>query len=119
VDVTTPACALVQVNGGTFSNNGQYGLSVNGGLINLDGTQTFVNNGVGNVFHNPAACAIVFSIASVPPETNNGITSTENTTTIGATDTGNKPTTVTNNKKTAKKAKVHKVIKKRHPRRGR
>jgi hypothetical protein len=119
VDVTTPACAVVQVNGGTFSNNGQYGLSVNGGIINLDGTQTFVNNGVGNVFHNPAACAIVFSIASVLTETNNVITSTENTTTIGATDTGNKPTTVTSNKKTAKKAKVHKVIKKRHPRRGR
>ena len=84
VDVTTAACAVVQVTGGTFSENGQYGLSVNGGILNADGTQVFVNNGAGNIFENPATCVVVLT-------SNTGTTIDNHGTTAPATTIGTKP----------------------------
>jgi len=108
VDITTAACAIVQVNGGTFSNNGQYGLSVNGGILNADGTQVFAGNGAGNIFQNSPTCAIVLSVTTTPLVTNSTVvTGGSNTSTTVSTGTTNNNTTVSNNKKIAKVKKAN------------
>ncbi|GAB4444205.1 MAG: hypothetical protein OHK0041_00190 [Anaerolineales bacterium] len=50
---------LVQVNGGTYSDNALYGLKVINATLNLDGSQTFANNGSGNVFTDTSTCVII------------------------------------------------------------
>lgn len=58
--VVDGACQkIVQVTGGTFSDNVLYGLKVLDATLNLDGTQTFANNGSGNVFTDTGTCVIV------------------------------------------------------------
>jgi hypothetical protein len=130
-EVTTAACKVVQVNGGTYSDNDKYGLSVTGGLLTLDGTQIFANNGAGNVFENPATCVVVLSSAApIAASTTSAIVSpvstSSTTTTVSAGTTTEKKTTVTNSKKTTKvkkatvkKVKVVKAAKVRHARRSR
>ncbi|MFT3895214.1 MAG: hypothetical protein QM730_26615 [Anaerolineales bacterium] len=107
VDVTTPACAVVQVNNGTFTNNTQYGLRVNGGILSTTGTQTFGGNGAGNIFQNPATCAIVLSTGT----TGTTVTSPSNTSTTVSSSTQTNNTTVTTDKKNTK---VKKAVVKKH-----
>ncbi|HAV78499.1 MAG TPA: hypothetical protein DCX53_14215 [Anaerolineae bacterium] len=65
VDVTGVCQKIVQVNGGTFTDNALYGLSVVNATLNMDGTQTFANNGSGNVFTDTSTC-ITITITSIP-----------------------------------------------------
>ena len=124
VDVTTAACAVVQVNGGTFSDNDQYGLSVTGGTLTLDGTQTFANNGAGNIFQNPATCVIVLGATSAPLAAGNiVVAATNNTSTTISANTTSDNKTVSHNKKVSKAKKAHvkkhkvvKIKKARNPR---
>jgi len=95
VDVTGVSCdQTVQVNGGTFSDNALFGLSVLNATLSLDGTQVFVNNGSGDFFANP--CVVVIATPSTQPvspvvttnsnpapaSTGAGITSTSTTTPV-------------------------------------
>ncbi len=59
VEVTGVCEKVVQVNGGTFSDNDLYGLKVVNATLNLDGTQTFDNNGSGRFFTDTSTCVIV------------------------------------------------------------
>jgi hypothetical protein len=52
VDVTGVCTNVLNVNGGTFSNNHQFGIRTNNITYNPDGAQTFANNSSGNVFQN-------------------------------------------------------------------
>jgi len=70
-------CTTVFLTGGTYSGNGQYGLSVtNANLLQLVPAAVFANNGAGDIFQDPGTC--VFPVANPPvttpqtPPTNNG-----------------------------------------------
>lgn len=56
---------IVQVNGGTYADNALYGLKVLNATLNLDGAQTFANNGSGNVFTDTSTCVIVPTVTTV------------------------------------------------------
>ncbi|NWG07394.1 MAG: hypothetical protein HXY35_11995 [Chloroflexi bacterium] len=119
VDITVDACSVVQVNGGTFSENGEYGLSVDGGTLTLDGTQTFANNGTGNVFQNPGNCVIVINV-STPSTGDTVVTNNDGrNTTVGS---GAPTQGQVIDKKTNKPKKSHfhknKMAKKKHGRLG-
>ena len=58
-DVTGVCGKVVQVTGGTFTDNDLYGIKVINATLNLDGTQVFANNGSGNVFTDTGACAVI------------------------------------------------------------
>jgi hypothetical protein len=59
VEVDGVCQKIVTVTGGTFSENALYGLKVLDATLNLDGTQTFANNGSGNVFTDTSTCVVV------------------------------------------------------------
>jgi hypothetical protein len=112
VEVTTTG-SCVQVNGGTFTGNAQYGIYVSGAPLNLDGTQTFSGNGSGDTFTDtPGTCVVA-------PVVVNGVTTSliltapvvasSNTSTTVSSNSTNENTTVSNNtsKKTIKAKKAH------------
>ncbi len=57
VDVKGVCTNIVYVNGGTFANNGKYGIKIINATYTPDGTQTFANNPSGNVFQNSSTCS--------------------------------------------------------------
>ena len=66
VDATGASCdQTVQVNGGTFSDNALFGLSVLNATLSHDGTQVFVNNGSGDFFASP--CVVVIATPGNQP----------------------------------------------------
>lgn len=50
------SCTAVFLGDGTYSNNGQYGLSVTNAALNQSGTAVFANNGTGDIFEDPGSC---------------------------------------------------------------
>ncbi|HXF85771.1 MAG TPA: right-handed parallel beta-helix repeat-containing protein [Anaerolineales bacterium] len=95
VKVTGVCEKIVQVNGGTFTDNSLYGIKVLNATLNLDGAQTFANNGSGNVFTDTSTCVVSgFSTSN----TTNSTTTVENTNNSNneQVTSGNKP----KNKKT-------------------
>jgi hypothetical protein len=69
------------LNGGTFTGNGQYGLSLVNPLLNQVGSPVFSGNGAGDIFPPaPAACAPAFVIGGNTGNTNTN-TNTGNITT--------------------------------------
>jgi hypothetical protein len=50
------SCTAVFLGDGTYSNNGQYGLSVTNAVLNQSGTAVFANNGAGDIFEDPGSC---------------------------------------------------------------
>lgn len=75
VEVNGVCQKIVQVTGGTYTDNILYGLKVINATLNLDGGQTFANNGSGNFFNDTATCVIVPTatvIASTSSNTNGG-----------------------------------------------
>lgn len=78
---------IVLVTGGTFSDNALYGLKVIDATLNLDGTQTFANNGSGNIFTDTSACGVI------PTSTTITTTVTPTTTTVLASTVSPAPTT--------------------------
>jgi hypothetical protein len=59
-------CGTLILIGGTYQNNGQYGLSILNTAINQIAAPVFANNTAGNIFNDPGTC--VFS-PSTPPTT--------------------------------------------------
>ncbi len=58
VDVTGVCTNTLFVNGGTFAQNGLFGISANNIIYAPDGTQTFSGNSSGNVFQDPTCVAV-------------------------------------------------------------
>lgn len=83
VEVNGVCEKVVQVNGGTFSDNALYGLKVLNATLNLDGAQTFANNGSGNVFTDTSTCVIV------TPTVTTSTTNIQTTTPVVTTNTSN------------------------------
>jgi hypothetical protein len=117
VEVNGVCQKIVQVNGGTYTDNALYGLKVINATLNLDGGQTFSNNGSGNVFNETGTCVIVPTVATVianAPSTNNSGTtinppsSSQNTTVEKKGKTNVEKSK--NKKNTAKKAILKKAV---------
>jgi hypothetical protein len=64
VNVET-SCGTLFLIGGTYTNNGQYGLSVLSTQITQNVAPTFVGNVAGNIFEDPGTC--VFTDPPTPP----------------------------------------------------
>jgi hypothetical protein len=81
VEVVGQCTNLFLING-TYTTNGQYGLSLTNMQLTQTGTPVFGSNGVGDIFQNPGTC--VFPAASLPtpptaPVENPGSTPTDPT----------------------------------------
>jgi hypothetical protein len=70
-------CTTVFLTGGTYTNNGQYGLSVvNANLLQLAPPAVFANNTAGNIFQDPGTCVFTApTTPSTPPTGGTGSTS--------------------------------------------
>ena len=60
---------------GTYSNNGQYGLSVINAAPNQSGSPIFAGNGLGNIFQDPGTCVFPVSGGSTPSTPTTPVTS--------------------------------------------
>ena len=60
---------------GTYSNNGQYGLSVINAALNQSGSPIFAGNGLGNIFQDPGTCVFPVSGGSTPSTPTTPVTS--------------------------------------------
>ena len=78
---------------GTYSNNGQYGLSVINAALNQSGSPIFAGNGLGNIFQDPGTCVFPVSGGSTPStpttpvmsqQSGNVLTGTTNSTLSGS-----------------------------------
>lgn len=118
VEVTGVCEKVVQVNGGTFSDNDLYGLKVLNATLNLDGTQTFANNGSGNVFTDTDTCVIVTPTVTATATTTS---TTENQTAapVIITNTGNTNTETAVSETVVKKSGKQGPDKRRFRRAGR
>ena len=93
-------CGFVFLTGGTYSNNGQYGLSITKMQLMQAGSPApvFANNTAGNIFQDPGTC--VFTAPTTPTTTGNGGSTTStgtsgNTTGSTTSNTGTSGTTTT------------------------
>jgi hypothetical protein len=59
-------CTTLFLIGGTYSNNGQYGLSVTNAALNQSGSPVFAANGAGDIFQNPGTCVFPVSAPTTP-----------------------------------------------------
>ena len=67
VEVQTTNCGTLILRGGTYTNNGQYGLSVLGTNINQTVAPVFANNTAGNIFQDPGTCVFTPVTPPTPP----------------------------------------------------
>jgi hypothetical protein len=70
------ACTALSLTNGTYSNNGQYGLTVTDLQLTQNGTPIFATNGAGDIFQNPTTCVFPANAPSAPSVDN---TQTETT----------------------------------------
>jgi hypothetical protein len=61
-------CTMLIVTGGTYSNNGQYGLSVTNASLTQFGSPIFGGNTAGDIFQDPGTCVFPVS-APITPST--------------------------------------------------
>jgi hypothetical protein len=52
-------CSTLWLTNGTYSSNGQYGLSITDLQLDQSGTPIFASNGAGDIFHNPTTCVFL------------------------------------------------------------
>jgi hypothetical protein len=82
-------CTTLFLINGTYSNNGQYGLSVTNATLNQSGSPIFAANGAGDIFQDPGTCVFTVSGGSTPTtpvisqQSGNIFTSTTNNTLLG------------------------------------
>jgi Right handed beta helix region len=82
-------CTTLFLINGTYSNNGQYGLSVTNAALNQSGSPIFAANGAGDIFQDPGTCVFTVSGGSTPTtpvisqQSGNIFTSTTNNTLLG------------------------------------
>ena len=60
-------CGTLLLRGGTYQNNGQYGLSVLNTAINQLVAPVFANNTAGNIFQDPGTCVFTPTTPPTPP----------------------------------------------------
>ncbi len=78
-------CSTLFLIGGTYSNNGQYGLSITDLQLNQSGAPVFAANGAGDIFQNPTTCVFPTNAPATPPSTpvdNTGTGSTPTDSTV-------------------------------------
>lgn len=68
VEVQT-SCRTVFLIGGTYQNNGQYGLSVLSSILTQVVAPVFANNTAGNIFQDPGTCVFPPTTPPAPPVT--------------------------------------------------
>jgi len=68
-------CTTLFLINGTYSNNGQYGLSVINAALNQSGSPIFAGNGLGNIFLDPGTCVFPVSGSSTPSTPTTPVTS--------------------------------------------
>ena len=66
VNVQTNCGTLILI-GGTYQNNGQYGLSILSTALNQSVAPVFANNGAGNIFQDPGTCVFAPATPPTPP----------------------------------------------------
>jgi hypothetical protein len=82
-------CTTLFLINGTYSNNGQYGLSVTNAALNQSGSPIFAANGAGDIFQDPGTCVFTVSGGSTPTtpvilqQSGNIFTSSTNNTLLG------------------------------------
>ena len=62
-------CGTLFLIGGTYQNNGQYGLSVLNTALNQSVAPVFANNTAGNIFQDPGTCVFTTPTPPTPPTT--------------------------------------------------
>lgn len=116
VEVNGVCQKIVQVNGGAYTDNALYGIKVINATLNLDGGQTFANNGSGNVFTDTSTCVIVptTTIIATTSAGSQGTTLTPSNPSQGTqiVEKKSKNTNVDKKSKLNKKAAVKKINKK-------
>jgi parallel beta helix pectate lyase-like protein len=60
-------CTMLIVTGGTYSNNGQYGLSVVNASLTQFGSIIFGGNTAGDIFQDPGTCVFTPATSPTPP----------------------------------------------------
>ena len=60
------SCTTLFLINGTYSNNGQYGLSVTNAALNQSGSPVFAANGAGDIFQDPGTCVFPVSAPTTP-----------------------------------------------------
>jgi hypothetical protein len=60
-------CGTLFLMGGTYQNNGQYGLSILSTALNQSVAPVFANNGAGNIFQDPGTCVFAPATPPTPP----------------------------------------------------
>ena len=61
------SCTNVFLINGTYTDNGQYGLSIVNGLLTQSGAPVFANNVAGNIFQDPGTCVFNPTTPPTPP----------------------------------------------------
>ena len=61
------ACTTLTLTNGTYSNNGQYGLTTTDLQLTQNGTPVFASNGAGDIFQNPTTCVVFTGNTPTPP----------------------------------------------------
>lgn len=69
-------CTQVFLIGGTYTNNGQYGLSIINGAVNQIAPPVFGGNGTGDIFQDPGTCIFTNTTTEplIPPVDDGGTT---------------------------------------------
>jgi hypothetical protein len=69
-------CTQVFLIGGTYTNNGQYGLSIINGALNQISPPVFGGNGTGDIFQDPGTCIFTTTTTEplIPPVDDGGTT---------------------------------------------
>jgi hypothetical protein len=67
-------CPTLFLIGGTYSNNGQYGLSVINAALNQSGSPVFAGNAAGDIFQDPGTCVFTPATSPTPAVDNTGST---------------------------------------------
>jgi hypothetical protein len=82
-------CTTLFLIDGTYSNNGQYGLSITDMQLSQSGSPIFATNGAGDIFQNPTTCVFPVNAPSTPPVDNgaSGTTTQTDTTTAETVST--------------------------------
>ena len=62
-------CGTLILEGGTYQNNGQYGLSIIHTALNQTVAPVFANNTAGNIFQDPGTCVFTPATPPTPPTT--------------------------------------------------
>jgi hypothetical protein len=82
-------CTTLFLINGTYSNNGQYGLSITNAALNQSGSPIFATNGTGDIFQDPGTCVFTPATSPNPAVDSTGSTATTRSREATSWNTGN------------------------------